>query len=182
MNIPLTHERLNNIEVRHIYQLNKIDERLNSFKQETDERFEKVFDYIASHEESNQRVFFDGQIYDAFSIIADLIYKADTKIILIDNYVDINTLNLLAKKRDNVTVIIYTHKNTILSSADINTFNAQYPNLIIRFTGIFHDRFMIMDEKYGYHIGASIKDAGKKCFAINLNQDIGIIQDIIQKL
>ena len=167
----LLYERLNTVEMR---QLN--------YQKQTDERFDKVFECISANEDVEQRVFFDGQIYDAFSIIANLINRADSNIILIDNYVDINTLNLLAKKKDGVTVIIYTLDDSKLSEADIKTFNAQYPQLNIKYTNKFHDRFMIVDNKSGYHIGASIKDAGKKCFAINLIQDISIIQDIIQKL
>ena len=167
-NTTLLNERLTSVEIRQ-----------NKYQQETEERFEKVFDYIASHEESEQRVFFDGQIYDAFSLIADLIYKADSKILLIDNYVDINTLNLLAKKKDNVAVTIYTLNNGMLTSVDINTFNAQYPVLNLKYTNKFHDRFLIIDDMYGYHIGASIKDAGKKCFAINIMQDISIILSIL---
>ena len=164
----LLHERLNTIELRQI-----------NFQKETEERFDKVFDYIATHEESEQRVFFDGQIYDAFSLITNLIQKADSSLILIDNYVDIHTLNLLAKKKDNVTVTIYTLNNSKLTKVDVNNFNAQYPILNVKFTNKFHDRFLIIDDKYGYHIGASIKDAGKKCFAINIMEDISIIQNIL---
>ena len=170
-NASLLHDRINTIELRQI-----------NFQKDAEERFDKVFDYIATHEESEQKIFFDGQIYDAFSKIAELIYKADSEIILIDNYVDINTLNLLAKKKINVNVIIYTLNNKMLSKTDIINFNAQYPLLDVKYTKKFHDRFLIVDNSYGYHIGASIKDAGKKCFGINLIHEIDIIKDIIQRL
>lgn len=101
---------------------------------------------------------------------------------LIDNYVDIGTLNILAKKRDGVDVTIYTVKRTRLTQQDIDNFNEQYPNLEVNYTGVFHDRFLIIDEKIAYHIGASIKDAGKKCFGINIIEDLGIIKDILQRL
>lgn len=127
-------------------------------------------------------MFFEGQIYDAFSLIANVMKKADSDLILIDNYVDINTLNLLAKKKENVKATIYTLQNTTLTKRDVEKFNSQYPNLTLRYTKIFHDRFLIVDNKYAYHIGASIKDAGKKCFAINLIQEIGIIEGILYQV
>jgi len=167
----LIHQRLDNIELRQI-----------SYQKKTDERFEKVFDYIAAHEESEQRIFFDGQIYDAFSLVAGIIRKAGLSIIVIDNYVDIDTLNLLAKKKEDVDVTIYTQKQTSLSKTDVANFNKQYPKLTLRYTKVFHDRFLIIDNQHGYHIGASIKDAGKKCFGINLIQDVEIIHSILRKL
>ena len=140
-NTSLLYERLNAMEVRQI-----------NYQAETDERFERVFAYISEHEESSQRVFFDGQIYDAFSLIVNLI------------------------------VTIYTQKQTKLTKADVKNFNAQYPTLKIKYTKVFHDRFLILDRTTAYHIGASLKDAGKKCFGINLIQDAGIIKDILQRL
>lgn len=133
---------------------------------ETDKKLEEVFNYIASNTEVKQKIFFDGQIYDAFSFIADLIGKAQSKLILIDNYVDVNTLNILCKKKSAVDVLIATAGKGSLTTKDINKFNAQYPSLSVKTTADFHDRFLIIDDKEGYFIGASIKDAGKKSFAI----------------
>ena len=118
------------------------------------------------------------QIFDAFS----LIQKAEKEIVLIDGYVDIGTLNLLTKKNENVTVVMYTLKRTKLSQEDVNNFNSQYPLLEVRYTKVFHDRFLILDKKNAYHIGASLKDAGKKCFGITLIEDAGIVRDILQRL
>lgn len=122
------------------------------------------------------------QIFDAFSLIVSLIQKAEKEIVLIDGYVDIGTLNLLAKKNENVTVVMYTLKRTKLSQEDVNNFNSQYPLLEVRYTKVFHDRFLILDKKNVYHIGASLKDAGKKCFGISLIEDDGIVRDILQRL
>lgn len=122
------------------------------------------------------------QIYDAFSLIVSLIQKAEKEIVLIDGYVDIGTLNLLTKKNENVTVVMYTLKRTKLSQEDVNNFNSQYPLLEVRYTKVFHDRFLILDKKNVYHIGASLKDAGKKCFGISLIEDAGIVRDILQRL
>ena len=129
-----------------------------------------------------QKIFFEGQIYDAFSFIINLIEKAKKSIVLIDNYVDVGTLNILAKKRDGVDVTIYTVRRTHLTSQDIANFNSQYPILTVNYTGVFHDRFLIMDKEIAYHIGASIKDAGKKCFGISRIEDAGIISDILHRL
>lgn len=122
------------------------------------------------------------QIYDAFSLIVSLIQKAEKEIVLIDGYVDIGTLNLLAKKNENVAIVMYTLKRTKLSQEDVNNFNSQYPLLEVRYTKMFHDRFLILDKKNVYHIGASLKDAGKKCFGISLIEDDGIVRDILQRL
>lgn len=143
---------------------------------------EQIFEYISEHTESSQKIFFDGQIYDAFSLIVSLIKKANKEITLIDGYVDVGTLNLLSKKKSDVIVTIYTQKRTKMTKADIENFNAQYLTLGIKFTKIFHDRFLILDRTIAYHVGASLKDAGKKCFGINLIQDGGIIKDILQRL
>lgn len=80
---------------------------------------------------------------------------------MIDGYVDVDTLNLLCKKNERVSVAIYTHEKTHLSDVDVKTFNVQYPSLTVKYTKAFHDRFLILDGKTAYHIGASLKDAGK---------------------
>ena len=111
-----------------------------------------------------------------------MIAKAEHKIVLVDNYVDVGTLNILSKKKAGVDVIIYTMKQTRLSENDVQNFNLQYPTLVLRYTGVFHDRFLILDDKNAYHIGASLKDAGKKCFAVSLIEDKHMVQDIIARL
>lgn len=164
-------ERIGNVEVKQL-----------EYQKKTDERFEQVFDYIAEHEEVKQKIFFDGQIYDAFSLLVNLVDGAEKSIILIDNYVDVGTLNILAKKKRNVNVCIYTMKQTKLTVTDIKNFNKQYPKLEVKHVGTFHDRFLIVDGACAYHIGASLKDAGKKCFAINRLEDVRIVREILGRL
>lgn len=164
-------ERLNDIEVKQL-----------QYKEETDSKFEEIFDYIAEKKSPTQKIFFDGQIYDAFSFIVDLVGGAQKSIILIDNYVDIETLNILAKKEVNVSVCVYTSRRTKLTVKDIENFNIQYPKLDVKYTSVFHDRFLILDECKVYHIGASLKDAGKKCFAVSLLEDSTITNDILNRL
>lgn len=170
-NNALLFERISNVELKQL-----------EYQKQTDEKLEQIFEYISEHEESSQKIFFDGQIYDAFSLIVSLIQKADKEITLIDGYVDVGTLNLLSKKNKDVSVTIYTHKNTKLTKTDTENFNAQYPTVEVKYTKAFHDRFLILDRKTSYHVGASLKDAGKKCFGISLIQDSGIIKDILQRL
>ena len=126
--------------------------------------------------------YYNGQIYDAFSLLVDLVSRAEKRLILIDNYVDVETLNILAKKKTNVNAVIYTSKKTKLSKVDIENFNKQYPTIKVKYTEAFHDRFLILDDEYAYHIGASIKDAGKKCFGINKIEDARIVKTILQRL
>jgi hypothetical protein len=99
---------------------------------QTDERLEEVFNYISSNAEVKQNIFFDGQIYDAFSFLIGIIQKAKNEIILVDNYVDVHTLNILCKKNQDVNVIILTAGKGSLSTKDIAKFNAQYPKLSLK--------------------------------------------------
>ena len=149
---------------------------------ETDKKLEKVFNYIATNTEVKQNIFFDGQIYDAFSFIVGLVKKAKKEIILIDNYVDVNTLNILCKKNQGVDVTITTAGKGSLSTKDVTKFNAQYPKLSVKTTMDFHDRFLIIDKAEVYHIGASIKDAGKKSFGITKIEDKDLVKSLVNKV
>ena len=149
---------------------------------ETDKKLEEVFNYIETNTEVKQNIFFDGQIYDAFSFIVGLIKKAKKEITLIDNYVDLNTLNILCKKNNGVDVVIMTAGKGSLSTKDITKFNAQYPKLLVKTNTDFHDRFLIVDKTEVYHIGASIKDAGKKSFSITRIEDKDLIMGLVNKV
>lgn len=157
-------ERLTNVE----YQL-----------QEHNKKFDEVFNQLQLGENIKQRIFFDGQIYDAYSIIIDIIKKANKKILIIDNYIDDSVLKMLAKKKNNVEVVILTSDKSNIDNLDIKKFNKEYPILKVAKTNKFHDRFIVIDNKEMYHLGASIKDLGKKCFAINRIEDIEIIEKVI---
>ncbi len=170
-NNALLFEKVSHIELKQL-----------EYQKSTDERFDKVFQYIEDHAEAEQKVFFDGQIYDAFSLITSIIQKAQNEIILIDGYVDVDTLNILAKKNAGVDVKIFTYASARLTNTDATNFNAQYPTLTVTKTQVFHDRFIILDGKLAYHIGASIKDAGKKCFGISLLEDPGMVTDLLNRL
>lgn len=164
-------ERISNVELKQL-----------EYQKKTDDRFGQVFDYIAEYEEIKQKIFFEGQIYDAFSLLVNMVGSAEKSIILIDNYVDVDTLNILSKKKTNVNACIYTKRQTKLTAADVENFNRQYPKLEVKYTSAFHDRFLIVDGGQAYHIGASLKDAGKKCFGINQLEDFDVIKGIIKCL
>lgn len=149
---------------------------------ETDKKLEEVFEYIGRNTDVKQNIFFDGQIYDAFSFIVGLIQRAKKEIILIDNYVDISTLNILCKKNQGVDVLIATAGKGNLSPKDTNKFNSQYPKLSVKTITDFHDRFLIIDKTEAYHIGASLKDAGKKTFGITKIEGNNLIKSLINKV
>ena len=152
------------------------------YQKATDERFERVFDYMETHEAPSQKVFFEGQVYDAFELLVSLVQKAKRKIVLVDGYVDMGTLNILAKKRQGVSATVWTHPKTSLTARDAATFNAQYPTLEVKHATSFHDRFLILDGTEGYLVGASLKDAGKKSFAIAHLEDSAVVGSIVAAL
>ncbi len=171
------------VEMRKFLTINgQVFERLTNMEYkllEHDKKFDKVFNQLQLEDNIKQRIFFDGQIYDAYSIIVDIIKKANNKILIIDNYIDDSVLKMLAKKKKNVKVIILTSDKSNIENLDIKKFNKEYPILKVAKTNKFHDRFIVIDNKEMYHLGASIKDLGKKCFAINRIEDIEIIKKII---
>ena len=152
------------------------------YQKDTDRKLDEIFTYIADHAESNQKLFFEGQIYDAFSLMTSIIRKAGKNIRLVDNYVDISTLNILAKKNPGVSVTVYTNPKTHLTEKDVETFNGQYPDLTVKHTDAFHDRFLVLDDLEAYIIGASLKDAGKKCFGLIAIDDSTFKKDLVDKL
>lgn len=164
-------EKISDVELRQL-----------EYQKKTDKKLEEIFKHISENEETNQKVFFSGQIYDAFSLLVDIIQEAENSIILVDGYVDVGTLNIISKKKANVSVKIYTSQRAKLNQKDVANFNAQYPELGVEYTSSFHDRFLVIDDKKAYHIGASLKDAGKKCFGINLIEDMNILRNIVKSL
>ena len=141
----------------------KIEQKLLSHEQQ----FEKVFDAIESKDiKPSQGIFYDGQIFDAYKFASDLIKSAKDSITLIDNYIDDTTLTLLSKNQD-IDITIYTHTISKQLKLDLQKYNSQYKPIKIKNFKDSHDRFMIIDEKEVYHIGASLKDLGKKWFAFS---------------
>ena len=163
----------------------KVFERLTNVEYkllEHDKKFDEVFNELQKNEENKfqQQIFYKGQIYDAYSLIVDIIKSAKNKIVIIDNYIDDSILKMLSKKENNVEVVILTSSNTTISKLDVTKFNKQYPTLKVATTNNFHDRFILIDGTDLYHCGASLKDLGKKCFAINKIEDSKFIKFVEQ--
>lgn len=173
------------IEMRKFLILNgQVFERLTNIESkllEHDKKFNEIFNQLHLEDNIKQRIFFQGQIYDAYSLIIDIIKRANQKILIIDNYIDDSIFKMLTKKKKNVEVKIVTSSKSKIQNLDIRKFNKQYPSLKVTYTNQFHDRFIVIDEKELYHCGASIKDLGKKCFAINQIEDRKIIEKIMKE-
>ena len=144
-----------------------VDQAKNDANQvRNEERFEQIFDAMRDKTFPLQKVFYDGEVFDADVFATRHILSAKKSILLIDNWIDVGTLEMLAKKRRGVTVEIVTScRGNCLSERDVEKFNAQYGGLTIRTSAAFHDRFLIVDDCRLYLFGASLKDLGKKCFA-----------------
>ena len=125
---------------------------------------QESFSKLEEKEKINH-IFYEGQIYDAYSLLIDIFNEAKKEIIIIDNYADKSILDMITNL--NVKVIIVTKKFNLLKDIDIKKYNKQYHNLKVIYSDKFHDRFIILDKKVLYHSGASYKDLGNKCFAIN---------------
>lgn len=137
--------------------------------EKTDRRIDELFTLMDKYKiDETQGIFFQGQIFDAYAKFESFIRSAKKEIILIDNYVDLSVLERLAKKRKGVSITVYTAPKAKLTEQDVQQFNAQYPTLTVSRTTKTHDRFLIIDAKTLYHIGASLKDLGKKCFAFEI--------------
>jgi len=150
---------------------------------EYDKNFEIIFDKFEKKEAFKNKLFFNGEIYDAYSLLIDIISKAKKEIIIIDNYVDKVTLDILSKKKVNTTILLITDKNkSRLTKTDIDKFNSEYPKLNIKYTNTFHDRFIIIDDKELYHLGASLKDLGKKVFGINKIEDTNYLKLLLDMI
>jgi len=146
---------------------NRID-RIEHKQLKTDEKLEKVLEAIESKEiKPKQGIFYNGQIFDAYIFVTDIIKQAKKSIILIDNYIDETVLTMLTKRSTKCKVSIYTQKVTEQIKLDISKHNAQYPEIEIKEFRNSHDRFIIIDRTEIYHIGASLKDLGKKIFAFS---------------
>ena len=167
---------------KNFYENNQVFERLTSLEYkllEQEKKINNILGELKFEENIKQKIFFKGQIYDAYSIIIDIIKSANKKILIIDNYIDDNVLKMLSKKKKDVEVTILTSIKSNIEKLDIKKFNKEYPILKLEKTNKFHDRFIIVDNKEMYHLGASIKDLGKKCFGINKIEDIKIVEKII---
>lgn len=146
----------------------------------TDRRIDEVFKRLDTDIPPMQGIFYDGQVFDAYRFVSDLIRKAKQSIVLIDNYVDDTVLTLLDKRSEGVSATIYTQRVSSQFQLDVDRHNSQYPLIEIKRFNKAHDRFLLIDNEV-YHIGASIKDLGKKWFGFTLMRDI-TATELIKKI
>ncbi len=154
------------VNQRIVYVEEYFDKRLRAHEQRIENVEQKIDFFVRTSLPPHQGIFYDGQIFDAYTFINDRIREATTRIILIDNYIDDSVLTILSKRADKVAATIYTKKPSAQLQLDIQKHNAQYTPIDIIAFNRSHDRFLCIDETV-YHLGASIKDLGKKWFAFN---------------
>jgi hypothetical protein len=164
----------NNINI--INKIDTIERKQIEYQIKTDEKFDKVFDLLETNI-PKQGIFYNGQIFDAYKFVCDLIKSAKESIILIDNYIDETILELFTKANKNVMIKIYTKE---ILKLDLDKYNKQYNNIELKRFNLSHDRFLIIDNKEIFHIGASLKDLGKKWFAFSKFEKDSI--NLIEKL
>lgn len=159
-------QRLETIE-HHQLEMQLSQQEMQQHQQATDKRLDEVFRRLdEGSSKPQQGIFYDGQIYDAYTFVADLVKSAKHRIILIDNYIDETVLTLLDKRASEVQATIYTQQISRQLQLDIDRHNAQYPPIEVSLFRLSHDRFLCIDEAV-YHVGASIKDLGKKWFGFS---------------
>ena len=155
--------------------LDSVEHRQIAFESETEKNFEQVFQALERTDEApKQGIFFDGQIFDAYVFVNNLLRNAKHSVVLIDNYVDDSVLVQLTKRDKKVSAAIFTKKISKQLAQDIKKYNAQYPPIKVYELAKSHDRFLIIDNETVYHIGASLKDLGKKWFAFSKMDKSGL--------
>lgn len=162
------------------YAVNQRIDRVESNVQQLQMRMDQIDLELKTSLPPKEGIFFEGQVFDAYVFITDLVKSADKSIVLVDNYIDEGVLSILCKRKENVTATIYTSKIGKQLSFDLKKHNEQYPPIEIKTYSKSHDRFIILDNSIVYHIGASMKDLGKKWFAFS---KIGLnANDLMEKL
>ena len=166
------------------YTVNKRIDRVEDKVDVLSDKINKIDLQLNTNLPPNQGVFLDGQIFDAYKLVSDIVRSAKKSIVLIDNYVDDAVLNLFSKKDKTVNCVIFTKTISKQLKQDTDKFNKQYPILKLKQFGKTHDRFLIIDQNEVYHIGASLKDLGKKWFAFTkMDKDsVTIINSISEML
>ena len=166
------------VEMKNYLTNNNFDKRISNIETkliEYDNNFKEIFNKFDS--KTTNDIFFKGQYYDAYSLLVDILNSANRNIIIIDNYIDKNFLDICSETKKDI--VIFTNK---INKTDLNKYNKQYNNVKIKITDLFHDRFIIIDEKSLYHSGASFKDLGNKCFYISEIKEKNVLDSLLNKI
>lgn len=153
---------------------------INKLVLKDSKRIDLLEETLSKFKEKNNHLFFEGQIYDAYSKISEIFRKAKKELIIVDGYADITTLDMI--KKLSVNVIVITKQNGLLTDIDIKKYNNQYHNLTIKYSDTFHDRYFIIDNNEIYHCGASINYAGARTFSINMLEDKEVCDALKNKI
>ncbi|MEC4293809.1 ORF6N domain-containing protein [Adlercreutzia shanghongiae] len=148
----------------------------------SDERFEKIFGYLEASAVPTQRIFYEGETFDAFVLLSSIVRKAEEEIVLVDGYIDAATLNVLAKKKENVRCAVVTYPGRGFAKEDLAAFEWQHGPLAVAESRSFHDRFLVLDGREAYHVGASLKDAGKRAFALSRLEDPAMVANLVARI
>ena len=165
------------------FQLIQISERVDTIERnqlQANQRKDTLMNIFETQTLPKQGIFFNNQIFDAYAFSSDLIKRAKNSIVLLDNYVDGTTLVQLSKRNARVTCTVYTEKITEQMQLDFEKHNGQYPPIDLRVLKNVHDRFLILDNKELYHLGASLKDLGKRWFAFSKID--GFLDEVLARL
>lgn len=162
------------------YALNQRVDRIENNVEKLSNEVNKISLQLKTQQIPTHGIFFDGQVFDAYVFVSDIIKKAEIEIILIDNYINESTLIHLSKKKAKVKVLLYTKNISKQLALDVKKANEQYRDFDIRALTVSHDRFLIIDRKELYHIGASLKDLGKKWFA--LSRMDSLVKEVLNKI
>lgn len=166
------------VAMRKVISNNLLEQKyINNLVLDHEERIKGIEDAFSNFKEKNNHIFFKGQIYDAYSLLLDILNSSKDEIIIIDNYIDKNLLDILSETNKKINLITNKYNNK-----DYNKYKEQYENVNLIINNLFHDRFIIIDRKILYHCGASFKDLGKQCFEISKIEDMDILNNLLKKL
>lgn len=166
------------VEIRKYMSSTLIEQKyINNLVIEHEERLKLVEDALSNFKERGNHLFFEGQIYEAYSLLLDILNKSKNEIVIIDNYIDKYLLDILSKTEKNIIIVTNKYNNQ-----DYEKYKEQYNNVKLTINNNFHDRFIIIDKEKLYHCGASFKDLGKKCFEISKIEEEDILNNLIKKL
>ena len=166
------------VAMRHLISSNLLEQKyINNMVLEHEDRLKLVENIFDNFKEVNSHIYFKGEIYDAYSLLLDILNKAKKEIIIIDNYIDKNILDILSKINKKIVIITNDYNNT-----DYTKYKSQYNNIKLIINNDFHDRFIIIDRKELYHSGASFKDLGNKCFEISKIIEDNVLELLLDKI
>lgn len=169
------------VAMRKYISTNLIEQRyINDLVFKDNKRIDLLEEMFSNFKENNNEIYYEGQIYDAYSKLVDIMNKAKKEVIIIDGYADKSVLDMVSKIK--VKVLLICREKSLLKEIDLRKYNSQYDNLRVIYSNSYHDRYIVLDRKILYHCGASLNHAGTKTFSVNKIEDDVIIDTFLEKL